>query len=493
MYQNNAEKEKRYLRFHEILCLLWKCNEISVRKSRDMFLTETLLNDSCSNRHERVLPVNQRQRVFPNGTLLITGMQPGVDDGIYSCEVSPGQDMTAVSRSFRIIIRTKPKVSKFSFQDNLHEGMRTAVTCIVVAGDGPLTTRWLKDGIPLDEKALDATVIPAEEGFVSTITIKSLAHKHNGNYSCLATNDVGTGSFSAVLTVKVPPRWILEPSDTYAVAGRSAIIDCQADGVPQPHVRWKVATDHPPDRFKTIVSSSHVHILVNGSLNFRSVETSDAGFYLCEANNGVGSGLSTVVRLTVHSAPQFHSKFMVLSARRGERCLIECTPSGDRPMRFTWRRNGQIVDPSNEARYSQNVEEMDEFGIKASLIIEKAERKDSALFMCTAANDFGEDTMNIQVTIKDIPDAPQNLEVHDVSSRSIRLTWDRPFDGNSPITQYTVMWRQTDEPKERHFQTGLRYLQHGSRASFLTYNRKVPYVCGCLSLTVNKTRFSGQH
>lgn len=80
--------------------------------------------------------------------------------------------------------------------------MRTAVTCIVVAGDGPLTTRWLKDGIPLDEKALDATVIPAEEGFVSTITIKSLAHKHNGNYSCLATNDVGTGSFSAVLTVK---------------------------------------------------------------------------------------------------------------------------------------------------------------------------------------------------------------------------------------------------------------------------------------------------
>ncbi|GIX79481.1 down syndrome cell adhesion molecule-like protein Dscam2 [Caerostris darwini] len=54
---------------------------------------------------DRVLPVNQRQRVFPNGTLLIAGMQPGVDDGMYSCEVSPGQDMTTVSRSFRVIIR----------------------------------------------------------------------------------------------------------------------------------------------------------------------------------------------------------------------------------------------------------------------------------------------------------------------------------------------------------------------------------------------------
>lgn len=41
----------------------------------------------------------------------------------------------------------------------------------------------------------------------------------------------------------------------------------------------------------------------------------------------------------------------------------------------------------------------------------------------------------------DIPDAPQSTEVHDVSSRSVRLSWSKPFDGNSPITQYTVMWR----------------------------------------------------
>lgn len=46
--------------------------------------------------------------------------------------------------------------------------------------------------------------------------------------------------------------------------------------------------------------------------------------------------------------------------------------------------------------------------------------------------------------ISDIPDAPQNLEIHDVSSRSVRLTWDKPFDGNSPITEYTVVWRQAN-------------------------------------------------
>lgn len=41
--------------------------------------------------------------------------------------------------------------------------------------------------------------------------------------------------------ILVPPRWIIEPRDTSAVAGRPAKIDCQADGVPLPHVRWKVS------------------------------------------------------------------------------------------------------------------------------------------------------------------------------------------------------------------------------------------------------------
>lgn len=39
-------------------------------------------------------------------------------------------------------------------------------------------------------------------------------------------------------------------------------------------------------------------------------------------------------------------------------------------------------------------------GDRSKLIIEKAERKDSALFTCTAINDYGEDSMNIQLTVQ---------------------------------------------------------------------------------------------
>ena len=38
--------------------------------------------------------------------------------------------------------------------------------------------------------------------------------------------------------------------------------------------------------------------------------------------------------------------------------------------------------------------------MKSSLVIEKADRKDTAVFSCTATNEFGEDSLSVQVTVK---------------------------------------------------------------------------------------------
>lgn len=54
----------------------------------------------------RILPANQRQQVFQNGTLLIKDIMPRIDDGLYSCEVRSHQGVP-VSRTFRITIRSK--------------------------------------------------------------------------------------------------------------------------------------------------------------------------------------------------------------------------------------------------------------------------------------------------------------------------------------------------------------------------------------------------
>ena len=115
----------------------------------------------------------------------------------------------------------------------------------------------------------------------------------------------------------VPPKWKIAPADTEAIQGQNVVIDCSASG--EPRIWWERAFDKPSDNrvshqqfsehashptsghfFRTLVSNSHMHTLENGSLMIRDVTEEDSGVYLCQANNGVGSGLSKVITLKVH-------------------------------------------------------------------------------------------------------------------------------------------------------------------------------------------------
>ena len=41
--------------------------------------------------------------------------------------------------------------------------------------------------------------------------------------------------------IAVPPKWRTEPSDKSVVMGQPVVFDCQANGYPDPVIRWKKA------------------------------------------------------------------------------------------------------------------------------------------------------------------------------------------------------------------------------------------------------------
>lgn len=51
---------------------------------------------------------------------------------------------------------------------------------------------------------------------------------------------------------------------------------------------------------RSIVSSPHLQVFENGSLNILDARDSDLGHYMCQASNGVGAGLSKVIRLVIN-------------------------------------------------------------------------------------------------------------------------------------------------------------------------------------------------
>ena len=61
----------------------------------------------------------------------------------------------------------------------------------------------------------------------------------------------------------------------------------------------------------------------DGSLSVEGALASDGGYYLCQVGNGVGSDLSKVVHLTVHS--EFHSLLPILCTNKTYACLATPT------------------------------------------------------------------------------------------------------------------------------------------------------------------------
>lgn len=36
----------------------------------------------------------------------------------------------------------------------------------------------------------------------------------------------------------VPPRWLREPHDTALMLGQAIVINCEAEGYPEPQIQW---------------------------------------------------------------------------------------------------------------------------------------------------------------------------------------------------------------------------------------------------------------
>lgn len=64
-----------------------------------------------------------------------------------------------------------------------------------------------------------------------------------------------------------------------------------------------------PRLYTSIASGPHYEVHSNGSLFVKNALEIDGGYYLCQANNKIGSGLSKVIFLTVHGT----NDFLVLS------------------------------------------------------------------------------------------------------------------------------------------------------------------------------------
>ncbi|XP_032309652.1 Down syndrome cell adhesion molecule-like protein Dscam2 isoform X6 [Drosophila ananassae] len=389
----------------------------------------------------RELPDDIRQRVQPDGSLTISPVQKNSDSGVYTCWARNKQGHSA-RRSGEVTVIVPPSIEPFAFQEGLAEGMRTRTVCGVSRGDPPLKLIWLKDGEPLPD-LLGANVTMLDQ-YSSLLSIPSLSATHSGEYTCVAKNPAAEIKYTALLQVKVPPRWIVEPVDANVERNRHIMLHCQAQGVPTPSIVWKKATGSKSGEYEEVRERPFTKLLGNGSLLLQHVKEDREGFYLCQANNGIGTGIGKVIQLKVNSSPYFSSTSRSVMVKKGDTALLQCAVSGDKPINIVWMRSGKnTLNPSTNYKISVKQEATPD-GVSAELQIRTVDATDSGPYFCRASNLYGNDQQLVQLQVQEPPQPPSVLEAAMISSRSVNLKWQPKTLGTGDVSKYLVEFREAD-------------------------------------------------
>ena len=114
------------------------------------------------------------------------------------------------------------------------------------------------------------------------LSISNISKKDEGNIKCIAENILGEEVLETRLTVHTKPKVILQSRKLIATEGTSFQVNCSAEGSPYPKLEWK----------KGFGKLSGQQILSKDSktlsLKFDKPDLSDAGWYVCEAENYLG-------------------------------------------------------------------------------------------------------------------------------------------------------------------------------------------------------------
>ncbi|ERL93382.1 hypothetical protein D910_10674, partial [Dendroctonus ponderosae] len=341
--------------------------------------------------------------------LVIESLSPE-HNGNYSCvvrnaaaEVAHTQQLAVnVSLSVCLLLSVPPIIEPFSFQDGLSEGMRTRTVCGVSAGDPPLAVTWLKDGRPLSpELGVNVTSL---DPYSSLLSVSSLDSRHSGDFTCVASNPAAEVRFTAKLQVK---------------GSKSG--------------DYEEVRDH-----------MYTKLLGNGTLLLQHVKEDREGYYLCQADNGINSGIGKVIQLRVNSSPYFSAPSRMITVKKGDTALLHCDVNGDKPISVIWLRGGKVeLNPSTNYRVNSK-QDVTPDGVVAELQILNAAASDSGAYFCQASNMYGRDQQLVQLLVQEPPGPPQNIEIPSKSSTSVSLKWGHKSSDANEVFKFIIEFREAD-------------------------------------------------
>uniref|UniRef100_A0A8C3V9X7 Neurofascin n=1 Tax=Catharus ustulatus TaxID=91951 RepID=A0A8C3V9X7_CATUS len=233
-------------------------------------------------------------------------------------------------------------------------GMDLLLECIASGVPAP-DIMWYKKGGELPPGKTKM------ENFNKALRISNVSEEDSGEYSCLASNKMGSIRHTISVRVKAAPYWLDQPENLILAPGEDGRLVCRANGNPKPTIQW----------------------LVNGE----PIE--------CEC--GRDWAPSSKIPPKSHQNPTLarvysFSKIPLIRVIENNRTRLDCPFFGSPIPTLRWFKNGQgnTLDGGNYKAHENG-----------SLEMFMARKEDQGIYTCVATNILGKAEAQVRLEVKD--------------------------------------------------------------------------------------------
>ncbi|GFT31287.1 hemicentin-1 [Nephila pilipes] len=218
-----------------------------------------------------------------------------------------------------------------------------------------------------------------------SLVIKNLASEDEGWYKCSASNEGGVVSETIYLHSYFPPKLTVTPPIKNFATGTFINITCEANGYPEPSIRWIWSPMHNNN---FLLGRSKIE---GRSLIIQSAVAEDEGRYDCIGTNAAGSQAASAF-LNYIEAPLISLPVKELTVKNGEQATLRCIAEGIPDPKVKWYKGLQEIQPLSYIQITSD----------GSLSIYDVQETDAGEYTCVAENEAGSvnETMYLNVGSK---------------------------------------------------------------------------------------------
>nr|CAD7442105.1 unnamed protein product [Timema bartmani] len=301
-----------------------------------------------------------------------------------------------------------PVFVKFLESGAAKEGTTHQLHCKVEGVPLPLV-QWFKNDTCIDNSP--DYVITYNNGD-AVLRFEEVFLEDQAEYTCKATNPVGTDTCKARLTVEPlepteSPAFVTPLSNVMARAGQKIKLECEVTGLPMPELSW-IQNGKPVKETRDLKTQYDEDF--KATLTITEAFPKDAGVYVVSAKNIAGEATSSCNvsvkgRLPTETSdselasdmepikPAIQLPLKDICVFEGKKVRLDCVIIGQPEPEVIWYHDDHPVKESNDFKLLFQ-------GDRCSLVIEEVYLEDSGEYKVVAINSAGEASSKCDLTIK---------------------------------------------------------------------------------------------